>query len=97
MFAGPEVERHAGPTPVVDLKLHRDIGLDVRIRRHIGFLPIGLAFLPSTVPAPYWPRTTAAGLTAGIAASTSAFLERIAAASKPVGGSIATIESNVNR
>ena len=37
------------------------------------------------------------GSTAGIAANTSAFFERIAAASKPVGGSIATIESNVNR
>jgi hypothetical protein len=42
------------------------------------------------------PRTTCAGVTAGIAASRSAFLERIAAASKPVGGSMATNESNEN-
>ena len=52
--------------------------------------------MPSTVPAPYWPRTARAGLTAGIAANTSAFLVRIAAASKPVGGSMATIERSVN-
>ena len=52
--------------------------------------------LPSTVPAPYWPRTACAGLTAGIAAKTSAFLVRIEASSKPTGGSIATSESSEN-
>jgi hypothetical protein len=33
---------------------------------------------------------------AGIAANTSAFFVRIAAASKPTGGSMATIESSVS-
>ena len=52
--------------------------------------------LPSTVPALYWPRTARARVGAGIAANTSAFFERIAAASKPVGGSMATIESSAS-
>src|SRR3984893_4847543 len=96
VLAGTDVEGHAGPAPVGDLELHGDIGLDVRSRRHVGFLAIRPDLLASTVPAPYWPRTARAGLTAGIAANTSAFFVRIEAASKPVGGSMATIESNVN-
>ncbi len=51
--------------------------------------------MPSTVPAPYWPRTARSGLTEGIAANTSVFFVRIEAASKPVGGSIATNDTNV--
>ena len=45
VLAGTEVEGHAGPAPVVDLELHRDIGLDVRIRRHIRLFPIGIHLL----------------------------------------------------
>jgi hypothetical protein len=36
-------------------------------------------------------------LTAAVAANSSTFFERIAAASKPVGGSMATIDSKLNR
>lgn len=61
-----------------------------------GSLRYAFTRLPSTVPAPYCPLTACAGSTAGIAANTSAFFVRIEAASKPVGGSMATIESSVN-
>src|ERR1700722_8655600 len=40
IFAGTQVERHAGPAPIVDVQLACNICLGRRIRRHIGFLPI---------------------------------------------------------
>ena len=40
-LAGAQVERHAGPAPVVDPELHGDEGLGGRVGRHVGRLAIG--------------------------------------------------------
>src|SRR6266436_3696825 len=36
----PQIERHAGPAPVVDLQLQSNIGLGVRCGRYLGFVAI---------------------------------------------------------
>ena len=57
-LAGAQVERHAGPAPVVDEQLERHEGLG-RASPARPTSPRGSAGtrLPSTSPAPYWPRT----------------------------------------
>src|ERR1700722_485501 len=93
MLASADIERHTGPAPVVDLELRRDIRLDVRIRGDPRFPAIGFRQFACgrarAILAAHCPRERKGG----IAAKTSAFLSRIEAASKPTGGSIATIES----
>ena len=53
-LAGAQIERHAGPAPIVDHQLHRDVGFGrgVRARRRARADTASIA-LPSTVPAPY--------------------------------------------
>ena len=57
MFARAQIEWHAGPTPVVDLDLQRDIRLDIGAWRNVGFLAIGFCLLAQyragAVLAPY--------------------------------------------
>src|SRR4029077_12951080 len=46
VFAGPQVERDTGPTPVIYLQLAGDVGLSIRIWSYVRFLairPDGLA------------------------------------------------------
>jgi hypothetical protein len=38
VLAGAEIEWHAGPAPVVDAELERDIGLVEGIRRDVGLM-----------------------------------------------------------
>src|SRR5215471_12050337 len=40
VLAGPEIERHAGPAPVVDAKFERDIRFGLRIRRDVRLMPV---------------------------------------------------------
>ncbi|OIQ68151.1 hypothetical protein GALL_502600 [mine drainage metagenome] len=40
MLAGPQVERHTRPAPVIDTQFHRDIGFGARVRIDILFLPV---------------------------------------------------------
>ncbi len=41
-LAGPQVERHACPTPVVDLAPERDERLRLRVRPHAGFVEVAV-------------------------------------------------------
>ena len=97
MLARAEVKGHASPAPVVDLKLHRDISLGVRIRRDIRLLPIGFRVYSQHCAGAVLATHRRCRLYGWRRANASTFFERIAAASKPVGGSIATVESNVNK
>src|SRR5438270_13386345 len=40
VFAGTQVERYTGPTPVIYLQLAGDVGLGIRIRSHVRLLAI---------------------------------------------------------
>ena len=40
VFAGAQIKRHAGPAPVVDEQLQRDVSFDVGIGLHLRFLAI---------------------------------------------------------
>ena len=65
ILAGAQVERHAGPAPIVDVQLAGNESLGRRIRRHIRFWRYARTCLPSTVPASYWPRTASVSACAG--------------------------------
>ena len=85
-LAGAQVERHAGPAPVLHLGAQRDEGLGAAA----GAAPCPprgspAPRLPSTVPARYWPRTTSRPTLSGVNGlserSTLSFSSRIASAS----------------
>jgi hypothetical protein len=46
-LARPDVERHARPTPVVDLNPHRDVGLGTRALGHALLVQVGRDLLPA--------------------------------------------------
>src|SRR4026209_2409948 len=41
LFAGAQIERDTGPTPVIYLQLAGDVGLGIRIRSYVRLLAIG--------------------------------------------------------
>ena len=91
-LAGTQIERHAGPAPVVDVEPHRDERLGARVRRDVR--------LRSGSPS-YCPRTTSrrdivGASAAGTACSTFTFSSRTSSARNEIGGSIATSVSSWN-
>ena len=40
VLAGTQIEWHAGPTPVVDAELERNIGFGSRVRRDLRLVPV---------------------------------------------------------
>ena len=84
-LAGAQVERHAGPAPVLHLGAQRDEGLGAAVRA-APCLPRGSPAprLPSTLPARYWPRTTSRATLSAVNGlserSTFSFSSRIASA-----------------
>ena len=54
-LAGPQVERHAGPAPVVDEELEGDEGLGRRVGLHPFLAAVARhVSTPSRKPGPYW-------------------------------------------
>src|SRR5258708_39634119 len=60
-LSGPQIERHAGPTPVVDLQPQGDIGLGVGCGRNLGFAAITQQLLPCATTVPVLPANCSAG------------------------------------
>src|SRR5262249_52134822 len=91
-LAGAQVERHAGPAPVVGLDAPRGGGVGARVggAALAGAVGGGPA-APASQPAVYCPRTASrAGSSGRTACSAFAFSSRTRFASKLAGGSIAT-------
>ena len=61
-----QVDRHVGPTPVVDEQLQRNECLGDRLRVDVRFLPISGCAFPSIVPGPYCPRTVRRNTSSGV-------------------------------
>src|SRR4051812_13265489 len=90
-LAGAQVERHAGPAPVVHHQLHRGVRLGRRVVRHVLLVEVGLRVLAADEPSEYWERTaifgTSSGSGAGIACRTLTFSSRTSSAENDTGGS----------
>ena len=86
-LARPQVERHTGPAPVVDLATERDEGLGLGVGRHPGLVAVADVLAPHDV----------AGSTGRIERNTLFFSSLIAPGSSSVGGSMAMNASTWNR
>ena len=88
LLAGPQVERHAGPAPVVDADLERDEGLGVGVAGDALLAAVAACTVRG-------PRCRVS--IGSIERKTLFFSSLIARGSRAVGGSIATNASTWNR
>ena len=98
-LAGAQEERHAGPAPVVDRELQRDVGLGDRLRVDAFLLAVAVhhlaVALADAVLAAHRVRPRPPRAVIGTSArSTFTFSSRIDCASSDDGGSIATRQSS---
>jgi hypothetical protein len=100
-LAGAQVERDAGPAPVVDLEARRDERLRLGLADRPRPPRDSLDRLPPTQPWSYWPRTTSRATSwrvgGAIARSTLSFSSRSASAREGAGGSMRTRLSSWSR
>ena len=93
-LAGAQEEGHAGPAPVVDEHLQRDVGLGPRAADRRRLLAVAGHRRRRRTPAAYCARTTLASTSSPCIGrsdwSTSSFSSRTTSASSDRGGSIAT-------
>ena len=65
-LAGPQVERHAGPAPVLHEQLQRGVRLGRRGRRDLGLAAVRPGRAGRSIsPSPYWPRTVRSRISSG--------------------------------
>ena len=100
-FARAQVERDAGPSPVIDHELQRGEGLGAGVGGNSALVSIGRRGLAVNFPLPAWPRTATSDSCPAVIGtmprSTSALRSRADSPWWRAGGSMATSAMSCSR